>query len=160
MKKLTVGDMAPDFTLQGNDGNEHTLSAYRGGFVLLYFYPKDNTPGCTTEAETFRDLYGEFETRDITVFGISADSVESHKKFAQKLQLPFVLLADPEKEAISAYNAWGKKKFMGREYEGTLRNSFLIDPDGRIAKIYESVKPKEHARGVCTDFDARGDSDA
>lgn len=153
MKKLTQGSKGPDFTLPGNDGKEHTLSKLRGKWVLLYFYPKDNTPGCTTEAEMFRDMHADFKARKITVFGISTDSVASHEKFAQKLELPFVLLADEDKRVVNAYGVWGKKKFMGREYEGTNRQSFLVDPDGVIAKVYATVKPKEHAAGVCVDFD-------
>ncbi len=154
METLTVGAKAPDFTLSGSDGKDHTLSSYRGRWVLLYFYPKDNTPGCTTEAEMFRDMHAEYEKRAITVFGISTDGIASHRKFAEKLKLPFVLLADTEKKVVSAYGVWGAKKFMGREHEGTRRTSFLVNPAGVIERVYESVKPKEHAAGVCADFDA------
>lgn len=153
MAILAVGSPAPDFTLLGSDGKTHALREHRGEWVLLYFYPKDKTPGCTTEAELFRDMHEAFVERNITVFGISADSAKSHKSFAEKLSLPFVLLADIEKEVVRAYGVWGLKKFMGREYEGIRRQSFLINPQGIIAKVYESVTPKTHASGVCTDFD-------
>lgn len=149
--KLKTGIKAPDFTLQGSDGKEHTLSDYQGQKVLLYFYPKDNTPGCTVEAEVLRDSKNAYKKAGITVFGISTDSVKSHQGFAKKLGLPFVLLADTEKEVVRLYGVWGKKKFMGREYMGTKRQSFLIDEKGKILKIYEEVKPKEHAGEVLAD---------
>ncbi len=149
--KIKKGDKAPEFALEGSDGKTHSLAEYKGKRVLLYFYPKDNTPGCTTEAEKFRDLHGELVDQNLVIFGISADSVKSHQGFAKKFKLPFVLLSDPEKGMINAYEAWGKKKFMGREYEGILRISFLIDEKGKIARVYDEVKPKEHATEVLGD---------
>jgi thioredoxin-dependent peroxiredoxin len=151
MKTLKAGIKAPDFTLPGSDGRDHTLSDYKGGKVLLYFYPKDNTPGCTVEAEVLRDSKAKYKKAAITVFGISTDSVKSHQGFAKKLGLPFVLLADTEKKVVNLYGVWGKKKFMGREYMGTKRQSFLIGEDGKILKIYEEVKPKDHAAEVLAD---------
>ncbi len=149
--KLKVGTKAPDFTLPGSDGKEHRLSEYRGSKVLLYFYPKDNTPGCTVEAEVLRDAKAKYKKVGIVVFGISPDSVKSHQGFAKKLRLPFVLLADTKKEVVNRYGVWGKKKFMGREYMGVKRQSFLIGEDGTILRVYEEVKPKDHAAEVLAD---------
>ncbi len=148
---LYNGQKAPNFTLPDQTGVSHTLSDYTGKWVLLYFYPKDDTPGCTTEACTIRDNYGLFKKKGIVVLGISTDSVKSHAKFAEKFTLPFTLLADEDKQVVNLYGVWGKKKFMGREYMGTMRNSFLIDPSGKIAKIYEGVKPADHASEVLAD---------
>jgi peroxiredoxin Q/BCP len=146
--------IAPDFTLPDQDGNLVTLSDFKGKWILLYFYPKDDTPGCTTEACTLRDALPSFNKLDAAVFGISADSVKSHKKFADKYGLPFTLLADENKEVVEKYDVWGKKKFMGREYEGILRTSFLINPEGQIEKVYESVTPPKHADEVLKDLEA------
>ncbi len=146
--KLKEGMVAPDFTLEANDGKKYKLSAMKGKRVFLYFYPKDNTSGCTVEAETFRDAIVSFVKEKTHVFGISTDSVESHKKFAEKLHLPFPLLADPKKEVVKKYGVWGKKNMMGHEYMGTKRMSFLIDAKGKIERIYETVKPKEHPAQV------------
>ena len=121
---------------------------------MLYFYPKDDTPGCTTEACSIRDNWARFKKAGLVVLGASTDSVKSHAKFAEKYDLPFPLLADEKKELVKDYGVWGKKKFMGREYLGTKRWSFLIDPTGRIAKIYEDVKPNEHADEVLADLKA------
>lgn len=148
---LTIGSPAPDFTLPDQDGTPHRLADYRGRWVLLYFYPKDDTPGCTTEACTIRDRYTSFGSQQVVVFGVSTDSPASHKKFITKYELPFPLLADQKKEVVRAYGVWGKKKFMGREYTGTKRMSFLIDPKGKIAKMYEDVKPAAHADEVLSD---------
>lgn len=148
---LQPGTKAPAFSLPDQDGKIHSLSDYAGKKVLLYFYPKDDTPGCTTEACEFRDGYEEFQKMGLVVLGVSKDSIKSHKKFAEKFSLPFPLLSDESGEVIRAYGSWGKKKFMGREYEGIFRNSFLIDEKGTIAKVYESVKPKEHAEEVKVD---------
>ncbi len=147
-----LGEIAPDFTLSDQDGKEHTLSNYRGRWVLLYFYPKDNTPGCTKEACMIRDAFPRFEGVHAHVFGISVDSVKSHKKFADEYQLPFSLLADEQKEVVGKYGVWGEKKMMGRTYMGTKRTSFLIDPNGVIKKVYESVKPEVHAEEVLADL--------
>ncbi len=152
MSTLKPKDVAPDFTLTDQDGVSHTLSALRGTWVLLYFYPKDDTPGCTKEACAIRDNYPEFKKLGIVVFGISIDSEESHRKFAEKYDLPFTLLADPKKEVVERYGVFGKKKFMGKEYMGVSRNSFLVAPDGSIAKIYEDVKPEIHAEEVLADL--------
>lgn len=126
----------------------HRLSEYRGRWVVLYFYPKDDTPGCTKEACGFRDEKGRLEALGAVVLGVSADGVESHRAFAEKHHLNFPLLADPKKEAISAYGAWGKKNLYGKEYEGVLRQTFLIDPEGRIAKVWRKVNPEGHAEEV------------
>ncbi len=150
----TVGSIAPDFTLQDQDGVEHSLSQYKGKYVLVYFYPKDDTPGCTKEACSLGEYMPDFSKSDAVILGISADTVKSHKRFAEKYSLSFTLLADPEKKAISAYDVWGKKKFMGREYEGIFRDSFLVAPDGTIAKVYEGVKPEQHAAEVLADLKA------
>lgn len=148
---LHIGDTAPIFSLPDQDGVLHTLSQYQGKKVLLYFYPKDDTPGCTTEACNFRDGYEEFQKMGLVILGVSKDSTKSHKKFAEKFSLPFPLLSDETGGVIKQYGSWGKKKFMGREYEGILRNSFLIDEKGKIAKVYESVKTATHANDVRTD---------
>lgn len=152
MAKLKINSKAPDFTLADQKGESHTLSDYRGQWVLVYFYPKDDTPGCTQEACMIRDNFPEFKKLKIQVFGISADSAKSHAKFADKYDLPFTLLADEDKKTIQAYGVWAKKKFMGREYLGILRTSLLINPKGKISKIYENVKPAEHAREVLEDL--------
>lgn len=146
------GSLAPDFTLLDQDGAVHTLSAYKGKRVLIYFYPKDDTPGCTKQACALRDAFPDFGKVDLVVFGISPDSVKSHAKFALKYELPFPLLSDEGKEVVHAYGVWGRKKFMGREYDGVFRTSFLIGPDGRIEKVYEQVKPEQHAAEVLADL--------
>lgn len=148
---VTAGQHAPDFTLKDQDGKEHSLLEYRGGWVLLYFYPKDDTPGCTTEACAIRDSFPRFGESDIAVLGVSVDSVGSHKKFAEKYTLPFTLLADETKEVVNAYGVWQKKKFAGKEYMGTVRTSFLIDAEGVVAKVYEKVNPAVHAEQVLGD---------
>ena len=152
--KLSVGDKAPTFELPDQAGTVHRLQDYAGKWVLLYFYPKDDTPGCTTEACTLRDNYDSFKKIDAVVLGVSIDSPKSHGKFVTKYDLPFTLLADEEKKTVEAYRVWGLKKFMGREYMGTKRISFLIGPDGTIAKIYEDVKPAAHAEEVLNDLKA------
>jgi peroxiredoxin Q/BCP len=149
---LAIGQVAPDFELPDQDGRVHRLTDYRGGWVLLYFYPKDDTPGCTVEACTIRDNFPDFQELKLKVLGVSVDSVESHKKFSEKYNLPFALLADGQKETVKKYDVWGPIKFMGREYEGTRRTSFLIDPQGRIIEIYENVKPETHAEEVLAYF--------
>ncbi|MDP3402438.1 MAG: thioredoxin-dependent thiol peroxidase [bacterium] len=146
------GTLAPDFTLLDQDGVPHTLSSHRGSYVLLYFYPKDDTPGCTKQACMLRDALPDFTSLNAIVYGISVDSVKSHKKFADKYGLPFMLLADEKKQVVNTYGVWGKKKMMGREYEGIFRTSFLIAPDGTIKKVYENVKPGMHAEEVLNDL--------
>ncbi len=150
--KLKVGQLAPGFTLQDQNGNNHKLSDYKGQWVLIYFYPKDDTPGCTKEACSIRDNFPKFTKSKTKVFGISVNSVKSHAKFAKKYKLPFTLLADENKSVVKKYGVWAKKKFMGREYMGTLRTSFLIDRKGKVVKIYENVKPEIHAEEVLKDI--------
>lgn len=150
----TVGKKAPAFKLVDQAGETHSLTAYKGKWVLLYFYPKDDTPGCTKEACGFRDLLPKFKKLDAVVLGVSADSEKSHAKFVTKFKLTFPLLADEDKEVVNAYGVWAKKKFMGREYMGILRTSFLISPDGKIAKVYENVKPELHPAEVEADIRA------
>lgn len=154
MSALQPGSEAPNFTLPDQNGVTHSLYDYRGEWVLLYFYPKDNTPGCTTESCALRDAFPMLEEKGCVVLGVSTDSVQSHKKFEEKYQLPFPLLADTEKELVKCYGVWSPKKFMGREFLGTLRTSFLINPAGKIAKIYEKVKPAIHADEVLADLSA------
>lgn len=149
---LKLHQKAPTFSLQDQNGVTHTLEQYLGKKVLIYFYPKDDTPGCTTEACNFRDGYKDFQDMGLVILGVSADSVKSHKKFAEKFDLPFPLLADETKAMCEAYGVWGMKKFMGREYMGISRSSFLIDEKGTIAKIYDDVKPKEHTQEVTNDI--------
>jgi peroxiredoxin Q/BCP len=147
-----VGSFAPDFTLPDQEGSMHTLSAQKGHWVLVYFYPKDDTPGCTMQACAIRDDYPMFEKLNATVFGISADSIKSHGKFVEKYHLPFTVLSDEEKKTLTAYGVWQKKSFLGKSYMGILRTSFLVDPKGKIAKIYEKVKPADHADAVLRDL--------
>lgn len=154
MNMPSVGEQAPDVVLPDQDGVEHALAEYRGKWVLLYFYPKDDTPGCTIEACTIRDQFKDFKKIDAVVLGVSTDSVKSHKKFADAYELPFTLLADEHKEVVGRYGVFGEKKFMGRTYMGTSRTSFLIDPKGVIAKVYEKVKPEKHAAEVLADLKA------
>src|SRR3989304_6896217 len=133
--KLKVGDKAPDFVLPDQNGKTHKLSAFSGKKVLIYFYPKDFTPGCTIEACSIRDDFPKFESNKLTVLGISTDSVESHKKFSQKHELPFTLLADGDKKTVKTYDVYKPKKFLGKEFLGTVRTSFLVNEQGKIAKI-------------------------
>lgn len=142
---------AKEFELSDQNAIVRKLSDYRGKWVLLYFYPKDDTPGCTTEACSLRDNYHKLEGLEVQVLGVSKDSVKSHQKFAEKYQLNFPILSDESLEIIKAYGAWGKKKFMGKEFEGTLRKSFLIDSEGEIKKIYENVNPTTHAGEIIED---------
>ncbi len=142
---ISEGMSAPDFTVLDENGKQQRLSDYRGQPVILYFYPKDDTPGCTTEACNFRDDYSAYIEAGVTILGVSPNSPKSHLKFKQKFQLPFPLLADEDHAICEAYNVWGEKKFMGREYMGVSRTTFLIDPQGNIKKIFENVKPAEHS---------------
>lgn len=149
---LKIGDRAPEFRLNDQKGQEHTLAEAKGKWVLIYFYPKDDTPGCTKEACQLRDNFPAFRKLGVEVFGVSVDSVKSHEKFVTKYELPFILLADDQKEMVQAYGVWGERSFIGHKYMGTSRTSFLIDPEGKIAKIYESVKPAKHAEEVLSDL--------
>lgn len=140
-----AGDAAPDFSLPADDGSTVTLSELRGRKVLLYFYPKDDTPGCTTQACDFRDRLPRFEERDTVVLGVSPDSVESHRKFKEKYDLNFPLLSDEDHEACEAYGVWKEKSMYGRSFMGVERSTFLIDEEGVIEEAFRKVRPKEHA---------------
>ncbi len=152
MSQLTVGAVAPDFSLPDQAGKTHRLSDYRGRFVLLYAYPKDNTPGCTTEACALRDAWAEFTRHQAVVLGISADASASHAKFASKFDLPFPLLVDTDRQVLAAYGALATKSMFGKSFLGIKRMSFLIDGEGKIAKIYEQVQPATHAQQVLADL--------
>jgi peroxiredoxin Q/BCP len=151
--KLSPGALAPDFTANTQDGRQVTLGEFRGKNVILYFYPKDDTPGCTKEACAFRDDYAAFKKKGAIVLGVSTDSAKSHAKFAAKYELPFTLLADEDKNLVQSYGVWGEKSFMGRKYLGTHRVTFLIGPDGKIKRVWTEVKPQEHAREVLAALD-------
>ena len=146
--KLKEGDVAPNFTVTSSGGGKISLADFKGQNVILYFYPKDDTPGCTKEACAFRDHFAEFRKKGAVVFGVSTDPVKAHDKFVEKFKLPFTLLADEDKEIVAAYGVWGEKSFMGRKYLGTHRMTFLIGSDSRIKKIWPLVKPEEHAAEV------------
>ena len=150
------GSTAPAFTLPDQEGKMHSLADYAGTWVLVYFYPKDDTPGCTIEACAIRDQFKDFSSIGAVVLGISTDSVASHRKFASAYELPFTLLADEHKEIVGRYGVFGEKKFMGKTYMGTTRASFLIAPDGTIARVYPKVKPEQHAAEVVADLKAFG----
>lgn len=145
---LKEGDKAPAFKAETQDGTQVRLSEFKGKFVVLYFYPKDNTPGCNKEACAFRDLHAEFESANAVVLGVSTDPVKAHQKFITKFELPFTLLADESKEIVTKYGVWGPKQFMGRTFDGTHRITFLIDPKGKIIKIWPKVKPEPHPAEV------------
>jgi thioredoxin-dependent peroxiredoxin len=147
---ISAGIPAPDFELLDDTGTPRKLSEYRGRNVVLYFYPKDDTPGCTTEACNFRDDYSAYENAGVVILGISPDSVASHVKFKKKFQLQFPLLADEGHKVCDLYGTWGPKKFMGKSYEGVLRTTFLIDENGTIVKVYENVRPAEHSAELLT----------
>ncbi len=142
---LEVGDTAPVFTLKDDNGQEVSLSDFRGKPVILYWYPRDDTPGCTVEACSFRDAYREFQDAGAVVLGASADTVRSHAKFKQKFSLPFPLLADPDHAVADQYGVWGPKQMMGREFEGIYRITYLIDADGIVKRVWPKVKPEGHA---------------
>jgi peroxiredoxin Q/BCP len=146
--KLREGDDAPGFTATTDSGGKLSLSDLKGRNVILYFYPKDDTPGCTKEACAFRDEFGAFKDKGAVVLGVSTDPEKSHRKFVEKYKLPFQLLADEDRKIVQAYGVWGQKSFMGRKYEGTHRVTFLIGPDGKIKKVWPEVKPADHAREV------------
>jgi len=149
---LEIGQIAPDFSLPDQQGQVHRLSDYQGKWVLIYFYPKDDTPGCTAQACGIRDHWSEFEKLGVQVLGVSTDSVASHDKFSKKYRFSFPILADMNKEVVNQYGVWVKKKFLGKEFQGTSRDTFLINPSGKIVKIYRKVKPKEHADQVLKDL--------
>ena len=148
MTPLTEGAEAPDFTLESDSGETVSLSQLRGKPVVLYFYPRDDTPGCTTEACEFRDAWDDVKKTGAVVLGVSPDTAASHKKFKSKFRLPFPLLADPDHKVAERYGAWGERSMYGRKFQGILRTTFVIGPDGRILKVFERVKPKGHAAAV------------
>ena len=145
---LETGSIAPEFTLPDSDGNPRSLSDFRGSYVIIYFYPKDNTPGCTTEACNFRDDHELITDLEGIVIGVSADSQASHIRFRDKFELPFLLLSDPEHEMIEAYGAWQLKKSFGKEYMGIVRSTVVIDKDGKVLKVFKKVSPKTHAEQI------------
>lgn len=146
--KLKEGDLAPAFTVPASGGQTISLGDFKGRPVILYFYPRVDTPGCTKEACAFRDSYADFKRKGAVILGVSLDPVKSHVKFTEKFKLPFPLLADESKAIVTAYGVWGMKSFMGRKYEGIHRVTFLIGADGRIRNIWPKVKPEEHAAEV------------
>ncbi len=145
---VNLGEKAPNFELNDSFNNKINLLDFKGKYIVLYFYPKDNTPGCTAEACSFRDNYNLYKKEGIIVIGISKDDEKSHKKFLEKYNLPFILLADTEKKVCKLYNVWGKKKFMGREFDGIIRTTFIIDKAGNIKYILKDVDCKKHAEDV------------
>ena len=145
---VNEGEPAPDFTLESDAGEQVSLSDFRGRPVVLYFYPKDDTPGCTVQARGIRDAYDEFEQAGAVVLGVSPDTVKRHVKFREKYDLPFTLLADPDHEVAESYGVWREKRYMGKTYWGVNRSTFLIAPDGTVAKVMHDVKPAEHADDV------------
>ena len=149
---LKEGDSAPDFTIKDQNGETVKLSDFRGNKVVLYFYPKDDTPGCTKEACSFRDNFSTLTDKGIKILGVSTDDEKSHQKFISKYELPFTLLADTDHAVADAYSSYGEKKFMGKTYNGVLRKTFLIDESGKIVKIFDKVKVDEHASEVLQGF--------
>ena len=149
---LNVGDRAPEFSLPDTHGNIVTLSSLKGQRVVLYFYPRDNTSGCTKEACGFRDNYAQFQAKNTVILGVSTDDAKSHLKFVEKFDLPFPLLCDVDAEVATAYESYGKKQMMGKEYMGIFRNTFIIDPEGNIEKIYLAVKAETHPAQVLADI--------
>lgn len=145
---LLAGEKAPQFELFDKEGKLHKLSDYLGQTIVVYFYPKDDTPGCTKEACSFRDAYADFRTAGVEVIGISPDDQSSHAKFIDKFQLPFTLLSDPDHKVCEAFGVWGLKKMFGREYHGVLRTTFVINPEGTIKHVFENVKPADHSQEV------------
>ncbi|XFA73991.1 thioredoxin-dependent thiol peroxidase [Thermosynechococcaceae cyanobacterium Okahandja] len=149
---LVVGDVAPEFTVPDASGTLISLSQLRGQWIILYFYPRDNTPGCTKEACGYRQVAAELAQRNVRILGVSPDSVASHQKFQEKFDLSFSLLADTDTRVAQAYGSYGPKKFMGKEYLGVYRDTFVIDPEGKIAAIYRRVKPDAHIAQVLADL--------
>ncbi|MBE9033040.1 thioredoxin-dependent thiol peroxidase [filamentous cyanobacterium LEGE 11480] len=149
---LQIGDQAPDFSVLNEKGETVSLESLQGKWVVLYFYPKDNTPGCNKEACAFRDNFEAFTEKNAVVLGVSLNDAKSHNKFIDKFNLPFSLLIDEDTQLSTAYESYGLKKFMGKEYMGITRNTFLIDPEGKIAKIYKKVKPEPHPIDVLSDL--------
>ncbi|TSA38821.1 MAG: thioredoxin-dependent thiol peroxidase [Porphyromonadaceae bacterium] len=153
MEKLTIGDIAPGFSFTGHDGVTRSLSDYLGKKVILFFYPKDNTPGCTLEACSLRDGYDDLRSKGFEVIGVSADSASSHEGFKTRFNLPFALVSDTDKSVLNAYGVWGEKKIMGKKYMGISRTTFVIDEKGLIASIIEKVNTKDHAKQVVKEME-------
>jgi thioredoxin-dependent peroxiredoxin len=151
---ISSGIPAPIFSLPDETGTIRNLVDFRGHYLVLYFYPADDTPGCTKEACNFRDDYSAYENAGIVILGVSPDSSKSHAKFRKKYDLPFSLLADENHALCDMYGVWGPKSFMGRNYEGVIRTTFLIDPDGKLARVFENVKPAEHSREILEALEA------
>jgi peroxiredoxin Q/BCP len=156
LKMVKEGNKAPAFNLESTSGEKIALKDLKDKTVVLYFYPKDNTSGCTKEAESFRDDYKNFQTKDVVLLGISPDSRESHQKFTEKLGLPFPLLVDKDHKIAEKYGVWVEKKMYGKTYYGIQRATFIIGPDGRIKKVYPNVKVKEHSQQVLDDLKKLG----
>jgi peroxiredoxin Q/BCP len=150
---ISAGEPAPEFTLEDEEGRMHSLSDYSGKPVVLYFYPKDDTPGCTKEACGFRDDYSAYEEAGVVILGVSPDTSKSHAKFKTKYELPFTLLADPDHDVLKLYGVWGLKKSFGREYEGVFRTTFLIGEDGKILRVFKKVKPAVHSAEILSVLD-------
>jgi peroxiredoxin Q/BCP len=153
---LAPSEPAPDFELSDHEGRPVSLSSYRGDYVVVYFYPRADTPGCTTEACGFRDSYSEFEARGVTVLGISDDPVDDIADFAAEYDLPFRLLSDEDGSVAAAYDSYGEKQMFGNTFDGTFRNTYVIDPDGEIALAYEGVSPDSHAEEILADLASLG----
>lgn len=153
MEKLKTGDIAPGFSFTDHDGATRNLSDYQGKKVILYFYPKDNTPGCTLEACSLRDGYDDLRSKGFEVIGVSADSASSHEGFKTRFKLPFTLVSDTDKSVINAYGVWGEKKFLGKKFMGISRTTFVIDEKGHIANIIEKVNTKDHAKQVLEEME-------
>jgi peroxiredoxin Q/BCP len=148
MAQLKEGSKAPDFELQDQNGKTHKLSDYKGKKIILYFYPKDDTPGCTIEACNFRDDSALYKKKGAIILGISVDDIKSHKKFVDKYKLPFILLSDSEKKIVNSYSVWKEKSFMGRKYMGTSRETFIIDEKGKLVKHFNDVSVKDHSKEI------------
>lgn len=153
-QQLEIGDLAPEFELQDQDGKLHRLSMYKGNKIVIYFYPRDDTPGCTAEARGMKENFDKFRSAGMVVLGVSADSVDSHKRFAQKYALPFTLLSNESHDVIEKYGAWENKGFLSRMIPSTKRTTFVVDEHGKIMKIYPKVKPAEHAEEILRDVGA------
>ena len=152
MSTLNIGDKAPAFKSKDQDGNIHSLTEYKGKKLVLYFYPKDDSPGCTAESCNLRDNYAGLKKKGFAIIGVSADDEKSHKKFAEKFDLPFPLLADTEKKMLEAYNGWGEKSMYGKKYMGIIRKTYVIDEKGKIEKIFEKVDTKNHTEQILESY--------
>jgi len=152
MTSLLLGQQAPDFSLPDQDGKVHSLADYKGEWLFIYFYPKDMTRGCVAEAKGIRDVYDTLQTMDVAVLGVSKDSAESHRRFIEKYNLPFPLLVDENQEMMKAYDVWKEKSMFGKKYMGTVRTSFIIDPYGKIVRIYENINTKTHGDEILAEL--------